>query len=58
MYFPLRGSQTTIWLLGSKHLGEILVKWLEGSWEKDNGFKKGESERGIRRHTAKSTPAS
>lgn len=20
MYFPFRGSQTTIWLLGSKHL--------------------------------------
>lgn len=26
MYFPLRGSQTTIWLLGSKHLLRSALK--------------------------------
>jgi len=40
MYFPLRGSQTTIWLLGSKHLGRwcqknipILKEKNIGGWE-------------------------
>lgn len=25
MYLPLRGSQTTIWLFGSKHLRPLLI---------------------------------
>lgn len=33
MYFPLRGSQTTIWLFGSKHLIWLAYKYIENNEE-------------------------